>query len=762
MIYAAFLLVCAAILLTMGGYLLWLGGTAYFVLAGIAMLASAILVWHQDRRAAWVYALILLGTLGWTWWEIGLDPWGLVSRFAALIVVGLPMFWTWLENGRRRLVGFGGLAVALAVLLGVALTSPVAAPEAFAATTPAASADGDWRFIGRDIGGSRFAPFTEINSSNVNKLQVAWTYRAGSQIAEATPLKIGDALYFCTSDDQVISLDAETGKQRWRYDPKLAATRPAKFCRGVAYHAEAAAPANAPCAARVFAETRDARLFALDARTGKPCEDFGVHGTVDLKANMGPDPAGYQYSSSAPMVVGDIVVVGTGIFDGQSTTEPSGVVRAFRVKDGSLAWAWDMGRPDDHGAPPPGQSYTRGTPNVWTLTSADPALGLIYLPTGNAPPDYFGAHRTPQMEKYASSLVAVNVADGSVRWSFQTTHHDIWDYDIASQPVLTDFPTPAGPVPAVIQATKRGEIFVLDRRDGRLLTRVEERKVPTDAVAGDWASPTQPFSVGMPSLAQPRMREADMWGLTPIDMMICRIMFREARYEGPMTPLGTRSTIQYPSNWGVSNWGSVSVDPGAGILIAPANNTGNYMRLIPHSSPEAAQYNVLQPSGMPQMQPENGAPQHGTPYAITNPTFMSPLMVPCNRPPYGRLYAIDLKTQKVLWVKPLGTARNSGPFGIGSGLSLPMGVPMNAGVLVTAGNLSFYGGSNDGYLRAISTRTGKELWREDLPVGSNATPMTYLAPKSGRQILLVSAGGAVGTLQKGDYMIAYRLPAGVR
>ena len=756
-IYAMILAVIGLILLGGGGYLITLCGSPYFGLAGLAVLGVTWLVWRSDRRAAAAYGLFLLVTLVWALVEVGADGWALVSWLAGPIVLGLPLLWCRLGTAKQRAIAFGGLAAAVAVMLAVLLISPTSPPEPF--DGPAvANADGDWRYVGRDIGGTRYAPYTEVNTSNVDKLDMLWSYDAPSQISEATPLKIGDTVYFCTFDNQIVALDAETGKQRWHHDPKLEQHRPAKFCRGVAYHQATDAADGTPCKARIFTATRDARLIALDAANGAPCADFGTAGTVDLRANMGKHLYNYQYSSSPPLVVGDVVVLGTAIYDGQSTDEPSGVVRAFHAKDGTLAWAWDLGRPGINTAPPPGQTYTRGTPNVWGLTSADPELGLVFLPTGNAPPDYFGGHRTPEMDKFNSSVVAINAADGSVRWHYQTAHHDIWDYDIASQPVLADFPTPAGLVPAVIQPTKRGELFVLDRRTGKLLTKVDERKVPQGAVKGDWSAPTQPFAAELPSLAGPPLREADMWGLTPLDQLWCRIKYREARYEGPMTPLGVKPTIQYPSNYGVSNWGSVSIDPKAGLILATANHLSNYMQLIPRGNPAAGAYDKRGPGEFGEIGPEVGAPQFGTPYAIKNPPFMSPLMVPCNKPPFGKIVAIDMKTRKVAWQHPLGTTRNSGPLGTAIGVPLPMGVPALAGILVTGGNLTIYSGSQDGYLRAYSTRSGKELWRKALPLGSNATPMTYLAPKSGRQIILVSAGGAVGTSQVGTKMIAFALP----
>lgn len=751
------LAVIALPLIGMGAYLVALGGSTYYVLAGIGLILCAVLLWRGSRLSPPAYALLVGATLVWSFSETGVNGWGLVSRLAAFVVLGLPMVWIVLRTRRRRFVGFSALSILLLALTGYSIASALSPPEPFVGSS-APVPGRDWAFVGGSSLASRYAPYTEVNTSNVGKLELAWTFRAGAPISEATPLKIGGALYFCTQDNILISLDAESGEQRWRYDPKLAADRPAKFCRGVAYHAEPGALDGSVCKARILTSTRDARLIAVDAETGRPCPGFGNRGTVNLRENMGKDQQGYQYSTSPPIVVGDVAVVGTGIYDGQSTDQPSGVVRAFNVLTGSFAWAWDIGRPGVNTAPPVGETYARGTPNVWALTSADAKLGLVYLPTGNAPPDYFGAHRTPEMEKFTSSVVALDARDGSVRWHFQTTHHDVWDYDVASQPVLVDFPTPSGLVPALLQPTKRGELFVLDRRTGEPLTKIEELPVPQGAAEGDFTSPTQPFSVGMPRLRPPPLREADMWGVTPLDQLWCRIKFKEARYEGIFTPIGVKAVVQYPSNFGVSNWGSVSVDEKAGIVIAPTVDMATYMRLIPRSSPEARQFDERRPSGFPEIQPENGAPQAGTPYAITNKPFMSPLFVPCTRPPYGRLTAIDLKSRKILWQRPLGTTYNSGPLGLALRLPLPMGVPLVGGALVTGGNLSFFAGSQDGYLRALSTTTGNELWRTRLPTGSDATPITYVGPKSGHQMVVLTAGGPVAALSKDDYVIAYRLP----
>jgi quinate dehydrogenase (quinone) len=617
---------------------------------------------------------------------------------------------------------------------------------------------GDWVDWGRDMGGSRFVPHDQITPENVGDLEVAWTFRTGGAGPnQATPLQVGGTLYVCTRDNRVFALDAETGEEIWRFDPVLTDLANGGGCRGVSFY-QASAGEEA-CASRIITSTRDARLLAVDARTGERCSGFGTDGEVDLRTGMGPDEAGFQYNTSPAKVVADMIVVGAGIFDGQSVEEPSGVVRAYDATDGSFRWAWDMGRPGVNTEPAEGETYTRGTPNVWSVMSADPELGLIYLPLGNATPDYYGGHRTPEMEEFASSLVALNVADGSVAWHFQTTHHDIWDYDVASQPVLVDFPGPDGPIPAVVQPTKRGELFVFDRATGEPLTEIEERPVPQGAVEGDWTAETQPFSVGMPRLGANHVEEADMWGLTPIDQLLCRLQFRRSNYEGTFTPPSDEAyTVFTPGYFGGSNWGSVSFDPDRRILVGTSVSVPNRMRLIPTDAPEAAPFQEVTERGMPVIGPGVGAPQRGTPYVQDGGTWLSPLGVPCTRPPFGQMTAIDMETQEVLWERPIGTARNGGPFGLQLGLDIEMGMPLNGGSLVTGSGLIFFAGSQDGYFRALSTETGEELWRVDMPTGATATPMSYLGAESGDQFVAVTAGGTFQTSERGDYIIAYRLP----
>ncbi|HXR89666.1 MAG TPA: pyrroloquinoline quinone-dependent dehydrogenase [Steroidobacteraceae bacterium] len=617
------------------------------------------------------------------------------------------------------------------------------------------AADGDWLNYGRDAGGTRYAPLTQITPANVGQLKLAWSYRLDPPVEtvahpyvafEGTPLEVADTVYFCTPASSVVALDAETGKPRWKFAPRLRKWGGFRACRGIAYYE--ASPQSTSCRERIIAATVDARMYAVDARTGELCEGFGDHGWIDLLTGMGKMTPGVFTPTSAPTIVRGRVVIGGMVIDNGQTNNPSGVVRAYDATNGSLAWAWDLDRPHQHGAPAPGEIYSRNTPNAWGPFSADETLGLLFVPTGNSNPDYYGAHRTAQAEKYSSSIVALDAGSGEVRWSFQTTHHDLWDYDVGSQPVLTTL----GGVPALIQPTKRGEIFVLDRRDGHPLMPVVERPVPQGGGAGDWTAKTQPFSTGLPELTGPDLTEKDMWGITPIDQLWCRIQFRRARYDGAFTPpTPDRPWIYSPGWMGGSDWGGVSVDESRNVLVAVSMRMANYEYFL-----SAQQLAALSDKSIV-------TPQVGSPYAgIVSDYFHSPIGVPCQRPPYGVISAIDLKTGAMLWSHPLGTARSSGP--LKTSLRVPFSIPMGAvtlgGNLVTGSGLIFVGAALDRYLRAFDERTGQELWRADLSAPAFATPMSYLSPQSGRQFVVAAVGGnnKFGP-NHGLYIQAYALPA---
>jgi quinoprotein glucose dehydrogenase len=474
---------------------------------------------------------------------------------------------------------------------------------------------------------------------------------------------------------------------------------------------------------------------------------------------MGEATPGYYAVSSAPTIVQGKVILGGWVMDNQFWGEPSGVIRAYDAVTGKLAWAWDMGRPDRQGEPSEGETFTRSTPNAWAPMSVDEQLGLVYVPTGNATPDYFGADRRPFDDHYSSSVVALDVTNGRPRWSFQTAHHDLWDYDVAAQPTLVDYSTPTGVVKALLQATKRGELFLLDRATGDPLSRVEERPAPSrGAVPEERVAATQPFSVGLPSFRGADLVEGDMWGITPLDQLWCRIKFREARYDGPNTPPGLTPSIEMPGWVGGMEWGGVAVDTERHIVIVNSQNLPNYLRLIPRSQADGMDlkpYDGLHGALAAMMSPA----QAGTKYGVLLSSFLSPLEIPCNRPPYGRLSAIDLPSGKLMWTQVFGTARNSGPLGVPSMLPLQLGTPNIGGAVATAGGLFFIAATQDEYLRAYETTTGKLLWQARLPTGGHATPMTYLSPASGRQLVVIAAGGHLGlSPTTGAYIAAFALP----
>jgi quinoprotein glucose dehydrogenase len=790
-IYASLVVLLGLALLWGGVQLLLVGGSLYYVLAGGMTVACGMLLWRGRIEGAWLYGVVVLLTLIWALWEVGFDFWGLLPRLGLLVVFGLWLFAPWTRRGlagpRREApagrVILGGSAVAGALILGALLHGlvgrapddpiyqaglAVAQPAVARPVSPAA-ARGDWLHYGADPGGTRFSPLDQINPDNVGKLKQAWVFETGYAALpnlEVTPLKIGRTLYLCDSMNDVIALDAETGRQAWRFESHVVASNsPQGKCRGLGYYKNvAAAPPAKPgdCTERIITATVDARLIALDAATGAACPGFGDKGQVSLLTGMSEAPAGYYYVSSAPTLVRGKIVVGGWVSDGQYWGEPSGVIRAYDAVTGKFAWAYDVGQPDRHAEPPPGETYTKATPNSWAPMSADEELGLVYVPTGNATPDYYAAQRRPIDDAISSSTLAIDAETGALRWSFQTTHHDIWDYDVASQPTLVDIAQPGGGVQkALVQPTKRGELFLLDRVTGKPLAEVTEHPAPQKGAApGERLAPTQPFSDGMPSTRGPNLREADMWGVTPFDQIWCRIKFRQARYEGPMTPTGLTPNIEYPGFLGGEDWGGVSANIDRGLLLVNSNRVANYNILLTRAEADRRGIKVAK-HGMGE-NPTGGA-QAGTPYAVSAWAFMSPLYAPCQAPPYGMLSAIDLTTHKLVWTRRFGTARNSGPLRIPSHLPIPLGTPNMGGSATTRSGLMFVAAAQDLYLRAIDVNSGKELWKGALPAGGHATPAIYLSPDSGREFVVIAAGGsgAMGT-KTGDYVIAFALPLKMR
>jgi quinate dehydrogenase (quinone) len=750
-----------------GVQLVRLGGSLYYLVAGIGLIASGILIVRRRLAGAALYAVLFAATIVWALAEAGLDFWPLVPRLSGPLVLAmillllLPRFPAY-AGAKRLPLGLAGLCLLVLVgSAGIGLTQrgivrhPFTQAIAGAVSAETQAAGGEWRAYGRTGKGTRYVTADQITPANVRTLKVAWEFDYGTPPAatalaedQNTPAYAKGVLYTCSPTNTVNALDARTGKRLWTYDGKGAAPIWQR-CRGVTYYEPQGAADGAGCPARIVMNTIDGRLVELDAATGRPCEGFGDKGVVNLNANIGETPPSMYIPTSAPTVAQDKIIIGGWIFDGQKTGEASGVVRAFDARTGALAWAWDIGNPAITKLPPAGQTYTLGTPNVWSAPAFDLALGLVYLPTGNATPDFWGGHRRPFDDRYASSVVALDIATGRERWRFQAVHHDLWDYDIPAQPALYDLPDgKGGTIPALIQVTKQGQIYVLDRRSGKPITRVIEQPVPQGMAAGDRLSRTQPFSVGMPQIGTERLTEAKMWGVSLFDQLYCRIRFRSLRYEGMFTPPGPRATLQFPGPFGGMNWGSAAIDEGRGILIVNDMRIPGVERLVPRAAAQAAAAAGHGPGMFPQL---------GTPFALDTSNLMSPLGIPCSQPPYGTMTGIDLATKKIVWQVPMGTVRDTRLFGwLPVGLPMPIGMPTLGGSLVTASGITFHSGTQDFYLRALDTTSGRELWKARLPVGAQMTPMSYVA--GGKQYVVVSAGGARESPLRGSKVIAFALP----
>lgn len=785
LVLAAILLLVGGVLLVGGIDLLRLSGSPYYAVAGVVLLATAVLLWRGSRAAPWLYAGFLAATWLWAMWETGGNGWALVPRVGFFSVLGLAFLLPGVVRHcgyphrsatvRKMLVGL--LVLLIAAIIAVLLMPAGPAGGASSGAVAGSAQQTDWAVWGNDAGGQRFGTPDQITPANVAALKPAWSYATGAAprpggapalAFEVTPLKIGDVLYGCTPHNVLFALDSVSGKPLWRHDPRTDDQGLAfANCRGVAYadlaarglvKSTGAGPAE-PCIKRIYSGTIDARLLAVDALTGQPCPGFGKGGAVDLRRNISPHDKAYFYYTAAPTVSGKVIVLGSYGFDGQRLRQPSGVIRAYDLVTGQQVWGFDPAAPDRTAPLADGQIYEPGTPNSWSVSSTDEALGLVYVPLGVATPDYYGGERSPAAEKFSNAILALDNKTGAVRWFFQTVHHDLWDYDIASQPVLTDFPVGGQKVPALISISKTGDTFVLDRRTGKPLMPIVEKAVPQGSAPGERYSPTQPFSPDMPTFAGSLLQEREMWGLTPFDQLWCRIAFKSLRYEGRFTPPSLQGSLQYPGFAGGVNWGGFALDLDHGILIANSNRLPTKSRLISRAEADAR---GMKPIGQGvKSSPEAvraGVPQAGARFAVLNGTLLSPLQVPCLQPPMGELTAVDLASHRVLWKRPIGTADRMGPLGIASHIPLTFGLPSVGGPLVTRGGLTFIASTPDHRIRAFETRTGKLLWQADLPANGNANPMTYVA-RDGRQYVVIAAGGsgALATNEK-NILVAFALP----
>lgn len=599
----------------------------------------------------------------------------------------------------------------------------------------------DWPVYGHDSGGTKYSALSDINKGNVKTLDVVWTFHSGDiydpkghggkqSAFECTPLFIDGTLYMTTPFGRVIALDPDTGREKWSFDPK---SRYRAGFGDFANRGPAAWVDSKTRERRIFVATIDARLFAVDASTGKAIDSFGNGGVVNLRTGLRNSPsATWEYEeTSPPAVIGDLVIVGSGVPDNQRVDAASGEVRAFDARTGKLVWTWD---------PMPGQKT--GAANTWSIISTDPQRHLVFLPTGSASPDYYGGERLGN-DLYANSLVALHAETGKMAWYFQTVHHDLWDYDIASQPTLYTMHRDGKDIPAIAVGSKTGNLFLLNRETGEPIFGVEERPVPASDVPGEKASPTQPFPVLPKPLVPQRLTAENVWGPTEEDRKWCADFMKGKRAEGIFTPPSVQGSIIFPGNIGGMAWGGAAFDSRRGLLIIPTNRWAAYIRLIPRDKFDN------QVGKEPEVE---YARQRGTPYGLARTWLFTPDKVPCNAPPLGALTAIDVSTGEQKWQVPLGTF----PWHSDWPDADKIGSPSLGGPIATAGGVIFIGGTFDTCFRAFDSDTGAELWKTKLPAAARATPMTYRTAK-GKQYVVIAAGGFDGQTPS-DALVAFALP----
>ena len=617
---------------------------------------------------------------------------------------------------------------AFAILLGLALGHAAQAQ------------DSQWPHFGNDEGGQRFSPLTQIDRGNVGGLVEAWRYSTGEMARrgfamrrsafEATPILAAGHLVFCTPFNRVVALDPANGAERWVFDPEVKEDFHAWglwVCRGLTQWIDSNAPLDAPCRHRLFMATMDLRLIALDARDGKPCAGFGEGGTVRVIPDMAQAFAREFTFGSPPIVVGDTLIVGSEIADNYRVRAPAGTVRAYDARSGAPRWTFEPIRDAE-------LRSRIGHANVWAPMSADSARGLVFLPTSSASPDHYGGGRIGD-NRDANSVVALRAATGERVWAFQTTHHDLWDFDLPSMPALFSLRREGRTIDAVLQPTKQGFLFVLDRETGLPLHPVKEVAVPQSDVPGEQTAPTQPVPLRPPPLVPQSMRAEDAWGVTPTARDGCRRQMEHLRADGFYTPPSLRGTLVQPALGGGANWGGAAIDPRRNIAVINLSNLAYALQLVPTDEFGGS-----------------GNRQIGAPYAVSRPYLRSLSGLPCNPPPWGVLAAVDLDAGTILWRVPLGDIPAAGqPNG------QPSGTANVGGPLITAAGLIFIGATNDRRMRAFELDSGRQVWSAALPASAQSGPMTYEA--NGRQFVVIAAGGhAWLRTPPGDEIVAFALP----
>ncbi len=620
-------------------------------------------------------------------------------------------------------------------------------------------------------GGRKFAALDAITRDNVSELELAWTYKTGDveTVFQATPVLIDGRLLFCTQHNKVVALDPLTGGELWTLDPEIASDlRPANEfnCRAVTPWSPVPNKPDA-CPSRVFMATNDARLLAFSFVDGRRCPGFGENGEVNLAEGVGPIYWSGEYQiTSPPAVAGELVIVGSAISDGNRLEAPSGVVRAFNARSGALVWAFDLAPPDfDYeNGPVSRDGYALGTPNVWAPMSVDAERDLVFLPTGNPSPDYYRSGPI-DMAHYGSAVVALKASTGEVVWHFNTVIRDFWDFDVPSQPVLAEFEINGERVAAVVQATKMGHIFVLDRETGEPLIDVAYREVPRHGPLADELSPVQPFPPAAFQVSRTYETGGSLLGLCDAT--------DEVSVAGPVfTPITEQWTIGLPSNMGATNWGGVSVDERRGLIVVNTNSVPFRTKIFARADAKdlldvltdadrsaderrAARQQLSDRFDLPPG--VELAPQYGVDYLMARHVYLDDTLgIPCVGTPLAEIMVIDVNQQEQVWRRPHGTLREV------TFVPLEWGAPGMGGSLVTQTGLVFIGAAAEKRVRAYDVDTGAELWQHVIPFPANATPMTYTVSTEAGDVpfVVVAAGGDArgGIGGEGDYLVAFTLP----
>lgn len=601
---------------------------------------------------------------------------------------------------------------------------------AFVSLAFAADPSVEWPFFSGDQASTHYSALTDINTRNVAQLKPLWTWKTGETalkeygtrpgMFENTPLMIGGVLYVTTPYNRIVALDAESGREIWSYDPKSYAD--GQPPNGTGYVHRGIAMWREGTTGRIFLNTRY-RLISIDAKTGKPDLSFGDNGVVDLSQGLVWQINKLHYTNTSPPVVyKNLVIVGNGVGDRLVyKNDPPGDVRAFDVRTGKRVWTFhtipQAGEPGNETWGKDSWKFT-GHTNVWAPMSLDEKRGYVYLPVSTPSNDFYGGNR-PGNNVYAESLVCLNAATGELKWYFQIVHHGLWDYDLASPPVLVTIAVEGHKIDAVVQLTKEGFAFVFDRVTGRPVWPIIERPVPKSDVPGEVSSPTQPFPTKPPPISLQGVTLDDAFDLTPELKAEAQAEMKKYRLGPLFTPPSLEGTLGRPGIIGGANWGGGAFDPETGVLYVKTTNQPAVWRVVQPKKTEEVDADWSGDLGAQ-------ATFHGR--------------IPLTKPPYGQLAAIDLNHGTIAWQEPFGDwpeLRNNPAL---KGVKLPekLGVAGPQSAIVTKGGIVFAGGE-DMALHAIDKSDGKELWQGALPARSNGTPMTYRTA-SGKQVVVIATG----------------------